>query len=123
MGIMATMNQSQYNEDMRVTAEVIDAVVAVIVSEASPSRIVLFGSAARGPVEEANDIDIMLVVDESVDRRATARKLYRDLLAAGIGVPVNLIVATESVIEQHRNRIGLVYRDIARDGCELYVAA
>ena len=69
------------------------------------------------------DIDLMVVVDEGADRRAIAGELYRAMFDAGIGIGVDFVVATEAGFARHRETAGLVYRDISRDGREVYVAA
>lgn len=105
-----------------VTREAIDEIVRVVVERVSPRRVVLFGSAARGGDTPA-DVDLMVVVDEGADRRAIAGDLYRAMFDAGIGIGVDFVVATQSGFDRHRETAGLVYRDIARDGREVYVAA
>lgn len=106
-----------------VTREAIDEIVRVVVERVAPRRVVLFGSAARGGSDKPADVDLMVVVDESADRRAVAGELYRAMFDAGIPIGVDFVVATESGFERHRDTAGLVYRDIARDGREVYVAA
>ena len=50
--------------------------VAAIVREANPERIVLFGPAASATMHEASDVD-PLVVPETAAPRQTARRLRR----------------------------------------------
>src|SRR5215212_5669541 len=47
-----------------VTQEKIDEAVRRLVEVARPSRIILFGSAARGELDERSDIDLMVVLPE-----------------------------------------------------------
>ncbi|HVN80901.1 MAG TPA: nucleotidyltransferase domain-containing protein [Terriglobia bacterium] len=91
-----------------------------IVSVAHPLRVILFGSAARGEMKEESDLDILVVVSEGTHCRQVARTLHMHLF--GIPFGVDLIVTTPSILERHREHIGLVYRTILKEGKELYAA-
>jgi len=91
-----------------------------IVRIAHPLRIVLFGSFARQGARAAHDIDLLVVVAESVNRRATSSRLYGEI--RGVRTPFDVVVATPSDLERRRSEDGLVYADIARDGTEVYAA-
>ena len=98
----------------------IDHLVKNIVSEVHPLRIILFGSAAKGKLEENSDIDLLVVMPEGVHRRRIAQMLYRKIRA--VGIPFDVIVSTPSDLEKHKNNIGLIYRSILQEGKELYAA-
>lgn len=91
-----------------------------IVEASHPLRVVLFGSFARGEAGRYSDIDVLVVVEEGSHRRHTAQKIYRNLL--GFGESVDVVVATPSDMERYAESPGLVYREAARDGRELYAA-
>ena len=91
-----------------------------IIDLASPLRIIVFGSVARGDTREDSDIDLLVVMPEGVHRRRTAQELHRHI--QDIKVPFDLLVATPSDLEKHRDNLGLVYRDILREGVEVYAA-
>lgn len=98
----------------------IDDLVARIVRAVHPLRIVLFGSAARGEIGPDSDIDIMVVMPDGTHRLNTTRHLYRHI--AGLGFPVDIVVATPSLLEQHKNNIGLIYRTVLAEGKVVYAA-
>lgn len=100
----------------------ISRIVGLIVDAVQPLSVVLFGSAARGEQRDGSDLDFMVVVPEGVDRRETARSLYRVMYHHRIMVPTQFVVANPSGYEAHKNTIGMVYRDIQRDGREVYAA-
>lgn len=104
----------------RTTAEAIDRLVASIVADVHPLRIVLFGSAARGDTHAGSDIDLMVVMPDGSHRRRTAQLLYRQL--RGAGVAFDIVVATPSDLDKHKNNIGLIYRTILLEGREVYAA-
>ena len=101
-------------------AKIIDNLLDRIVEAVHPIRIILFGSAARGEMGPNSDIDVMVVMPDGTHRSNTARYLYKQLF--GFGFPVDIVVVTPSVLEQHKNNIGLIYRTVLADGKEVYVA-
>lgn len=105
---------------MHVDARALDDLVQRIVAAVHPLRVVVFGSAARGDMGPESDVDILVVMPEGTHRRHTAQYLYRTI--SGIKVPYDLIVATPSDLEKHRDNAGLVYRNILREGRTLYAA-
>jgi len=105
---------------MELTAEQVENLVERIVAAACPSRIILFGSAARGDSRAASDIDLLVVAPEGAHRRKTAQAIYRALL--GFGRAVDIVVATPSDLEAYGQSPGLIYREALREGRELYAA-
>ena len=100
--------------------EAIEYLTKRIVAEINPLRILVFGSAAREEHKPGSDIDILVVVPEGVHRRHTAQLLYRRI--QGVKVPFDILVATPSDLERHKNNIGLIYRTILLEGKEVYAA-
>jgi predicted nucleotidyltransferase len=96
----------------------VEHLVRQIVATVRPLRVVLFGSAARGEMGPESDLDLLVVMPEGTHRRKTAQQLYRTL--DGQGHPFDLIVATPSDLEKHKDAVGLIYRDILREGREVY---
>jgi len=102
--------------DSRTTERLIRQIVALV----HPLRIILFGSAVRGEVGPDSDIDVLVVMPEGTHRRRTAQLLYRQI--NGVGAPFDILVATPSDLEKHRDNIGLIYRTVLREGKEVYAA-
>jgi uncharacterized protein len=105
---------------MKNHTEYIEYIVTRIVDEINPLRIVIFGSAARDESENGSDIDILVVMPEGVHRRHTAQLLYRKI--RGLSIPFDILVATPSDLEKHKNNIGLIYQTILHEGKEVYAA-
>jgi len=99
---------------------IIDNLTSRIVNAVHPLRIILFGSAARGEIGPDSDIDVLVVMPDGTHRLNTAQYLYRQL--SGFGFPVDILVATPSVLEKHKDNIGLIYRTVLTEGKEIYVA-
>ena len=104
----------------RISSDKLDELVRRIVEAVHPLRIILFGSAARGEASSRSDLDVLVVMPGGTHRRRTARHVYGHLL--GIGIPVDVIVATPVDLEKYRDSPGLIYREVLREGRQLYAA-
>jgi predicted nucleotidyltransferase len=91
-----------------------------ILQEAQPRQIWLFGSGARGELGPDSDLDFLVIVREPVHRRRLEQQIYRNL--HGVGIPVDVVVATEADIEKYGDRLGTVYRAALREGRVVYAA-
>ena len=89
-----------------------------IVDECSPSRIILFGSQARGDAKPLSDIDLLVVFDADGDRRER-RVAIRTALADFI-VDKDILVVTER--EAATPRAGSIISTALTQGVPLYVA-
>jgi FixJ family two-component response regulator len=61
-----------------------------------------------------------VVVPEGSRRREIAQALYQGIRNARVAF--DLVVATPSDLEKHRDNIGLIYRNILKEGREIYAA-
>lgn len=100
--------------------EQLRSLIAQIVATVRPLRVILFGSAARGLAEAASDFDLLIVMPEGTHRRHTAERLYRTI--TDVTIPFDLLVATPSDLERHRDNPGLIYRTVLEEGRTLYAA-
>lgn len=101
----------------------IQRVVGLVVETVQPLRIVLFGSAARGELRPGSDLDMMVVVPEGIDALRAAQRLYVEMARRRESyVCVDFIVTTPSCFEARKDSLGSVYREVSRDGQELYAA-
>lgn len=73
-----------------VTADKVDAVVERLVAAASPLRLIAFGSAVRGDLSAANDLDLLVVEPELGSRYNETVRLQKTL--RGILMSVDLVV-------------------------------
>jgi len=106
---------------MKPEQDILDNLVARILAVAKPLRIILFGSAARGEMGPDSDLDVLVIMPDGTHRRETMERIYLSLY--GLGVAKDIVVATASDIERHRNNWSFVYYDAIREGKELYRAA
>ena len=105
---------------MQATQEQLIQLVNRIVDAVHPLRIILFGSATRGEMGPDSDVDVMVVMPNGTHRRDTAMYLHQCML--GMGIAVDFVVATPAVLEKYKDTRGLIYRNIIREGMELYAA-
>ena len=105
---------------MKPDAALISDLVKRIREVASPVRIILFGSAGRGTMSSSSDLDVLVVVTEGVHRRRTVQDIYRNLI--GLGIPTDVVVATERDLERYGNEPSMVYYPALREGRPIYVA-
>jgi predicted nucleotidyltransferase len=91
-----------------------------IVSVAHPQRVVLFGSAVKGNFTPDSDLDFLVIVRPPVHRRKLAQQIYREL--HGVGVPVDVVVATTEDVEKYRSRVGTILRPALQEGQVLFEA-
>lgn len=101
-------------------AAVVEELVRRIVAVARPRRILLFGSAARGEMRPGSDLDLLVVVNGPVHRRALAQEIYRSL--HGLVLPVDLAVATEDDLIRYADRPETALRYALCEGVILYDA-
>jgi predicted nucleotidyltransferase len=102
-----------------VTPEKVQAANQRIAELASPRKIILFGSYVRGETDINSDVDILVVVPDTVDnpRKESVRlqKALRDIL-----MPMDILVVPESHWERFKDTPGLIYREARRTGKVVY---
>ena len=104
-----------------VAESTLDEVTKRLVEQFAPTRIILFGSQARGTADDRSDVDLLVVCP------VTGRK--RDLMVAmdralsGLGIARDVIVLTPEQYERNRHIPGTVARPAALEGRVLYDSA
>ena len=84
------------------------------------SRVILFGSRARGDGDSRSDYDIMVISDKHLgvkEKRQFAGKIRREL--AMMGIPVDVLVKSEMDVSYYRNKIGNLVREAVTTGIAL----
>ena len=71
-----------------ISGEQIQQAVERLVAAAKPSKIILFGSYARGDATEDSDLDLMVIEQEVVNKFDEMIRLHRAVGDVGIGVDV-----------------------------------
>lgn len=114
--------QGKDMKQVEVTDALLQQMVKVIVDEANPEQVILFGSHARGDASADSDVDLVVVeaapFDENRDRCAEAVRLWRAL--ANFPVPKDILVYSSDEVEYWRSSINNVLARALREGKVLY---
>ena len=103
--------------DWAVTDEKVKEAVRRIVATADPSRVVLFGSRARGEHRPDSDLDLAVIIDapEEEVRQRLPRKVLQ-----GLRMEMSLLVVSQERYDLHRPWLNSVFYSIDREGIVLY---
>lgn len=105
-----------------VTPTKIRAAVKRVVKAAHPTRVILFGSAARGGRRVPNDVDLLIISGSEVQSpRKESIRIRRAL--RGIPMPMDILIISERRLREVADQPGLVYREALREGKVVYDAS
>lgn len=109
-------------KQIEVTDALLRQMVKVIVDEADPEQVILFGSHARGDASADSDVDLVVVesdpFDQNRDRRAEVVRLSWAL--ADFAVSKDILVYSSDEVEYWRNSINNILARALREGKVLY---
>ncbi|MEI6359058.1 MAG: nucleotidyltransferase domain-containing protein [Synechococcus sp. ELA619] len=101
-----------------VTTEKVNDVVNRLVAAASPLRLIAFGSAARGELVAANDLDLLVVEPELTSRYSEMVRLQKAL--RGVLMSVDLVVTSEARYDERSRIPGTVEFTACHEGLVLH---
>ena len=94
-------------------------IVNAAVAAAHPQEIILFGSGARGKMDQDSDLDL-LVVSDSADPWKTARAIRA--ARPRHSPPLHVIVVSPETVEAGRNDPASPLHEVLREGRMLYTS-
>jgi len=104
-------------DDMTPT-QVIEEIGARLARAAPPkSRVLLFGSHARGTADDGSDFDVLVIEPTVESPISEAVRLRREL--RGLGVPINVVVMDEAKAKRRAGVRGTMVERALREGCLL----
>ena len=104
-----------------ISEERIQEAVRLLKEAASPVKIILFGSYARGDISEHSDLDFLVVEKELKARRMEMVRLRRIL--SPLRMPVDIIVVSANAFEDWADTPGTVIYEAASEGRVVYEAS
>jgi predicted nucleotidyltransferase len=108
--------------DWSVTPTKVQAAIQRLIEVAAPRKVYLFGSFVRNEANIDSDLDVLVIVDDSViaprQESLRLRQALRD-----IHMPFDILVVTESFFNAHIDSPGLIYREIVETGRLVYERA
>lgn len=102
--------------------QVIEDIVAKLIREYRPERVVLFGSYAAGNPRPDSDIDLLIIKDTTdrfIDRWVTVRRILSDPKRT---VPLETIVLTPKEVSERLTVGDQFIEEILRKGKVMYAA-
>jgi len=104
-----------------VAEHVLHEVTRRLVERFKPTRIILFGSQARGTADDRSDVDLLVVCSVSGKKRDLMVAMDRAL--GGLGIARDVIAMTPEEFERDRHIPGTVARPAWLEGKVLYDSA
>ena len=101
-------------------SQLLQTIVEIIIEEANPEQVILFGSRAKGTAQEESDYDFLVVVRGIQNEREISRRIYRALLDRRTGAAVDVIVVDVGTLERHRESSYFVYHQALQEGRVFY---
>jgi predicted nucleotidyltransferase len=98
----------------------IDKIIPIIVSQASPDQIILFGSYARGDNTEKSDIDLLVIKKGLKNGLSVIDSIYMAFYENKIMIPVDLLAIDYDKYIKTNNDIGCIYKTIKEQGKIIY---
>lgn len=98
--------------------DIVSTMVDRIVGRFQPSRVLLFGSRARGAADQRSDVDLLVVMPDGTDRHQAAVEMHVEL--ADFPAAKDIVVTTPAHIAERGHVIGTVLQPALREGKVLY---
>lgn len=97
------------------------AVNRIVANIASPARVILFGSQARGEADKDSDLDLMVIERDLPDKAAEYLRLKAAIGRVGVGV--DLLLYSEAEFDRRSQVPGTVPYWAKKEGKVLYDTA
>lgn len=98
------------------------AVKRIVAAASGPSRVILFGSYARGTADEGSDLDLMVVERELADKAGEYLRLREALGRIAPGVGVDLLLYPLAEFERRSQVPGTILFEARIEGKVLHDA-
>jgi len=102
-----------------ITPQKINTLKDVLVNTYHPSAIYLYGSRAWGNADEESDVDILVIVDESIEK-PYKRPVKAIRALRGLQIDEDIIVYTKQEFEELSQDVSTLCHKIKKEGAILY---
>jgi predicted nucleotidyltransferase len=99
----------------------IQEAVERLVEAANPEKIFLFGSYARGDIDEQSDLDFLIVQKEIKNRRQ--QTVYLQDILRPMRIPVDIVLVSEDTFQEWKNISGTIFYEAKQEGILCYDAS
>jgi uncharacterized protein len=96
----------------------VEAALERIAAAVRPLRILAFGSRARGDTAPESDLDLLVLLPKG-SPEARVSSLIQEALQ-GLLLCIDVVVIEEARFERLRGALNSLYREVDREGVELY---
>lgn len=118
IGVDVRFGRASREGDAMVSENILNEVTKRLVEQFAPTRIILFGSQARGTADDRSDVDLLVVCP--INGRKRELMVAMDRALSGLGIARDVIVLTPEEYERSRHIPGTVARPAALEGKVLY---
>jgi uncharacterized protein len=102
-----------------IAKESIQKAVNIVICQADPVKIIMFGSYARNEEKPDSDLDLLVVTKDSTENRfAMSTRLRRSL--SFLDIPVDIIVHDITTVHEWAGTPGTLLYEVEREGRVLY---
>jgi len=109
-------------ESWQVTQKKVDEAIRRIVAASRPRAVILFGSYVRGEIGANSDLDVLVVVDDSVSNcRQESVRIRKEL--KGISMPMDILVVRNGDFLKLSSVENLIYKTALQEGQTVYEQA
>lgn len=102
-----------------IETNILDEMVRRLVAEFQPEQIILFGSYAWGEPNEDSDVDLFVIVPESVERPVERMRRAHHCLG-DLKVSADILVKTRAEADRYRNVRASLEHKVFGEGRVLY---
>ena len=117
---MSSHDRNESEASGMLDQSILDDIIRRVVEAAQPEQIILFGSAARGDMNQHSDVDLLVVKDDA-HRGHLTKRIYKSL--RGAGAPVDVVVVTPADMKRYKNSHALVIKPALQEGRVVYETA
>jgi predicted nucleotidyltransferase len=105
----------------KISKRTLDLIVKRLVKAAQPTKIIMFGSHARGDADEGSDLDLLVVKREVANQVEEMVRLRHAIGKVGLGIDV--LVYTPEAVEVKKDWSSTAVYWAVREGKVLYESA